>query len=69
MEYAHGSSGTVQQPGAGGPPTIDVRNANDLINALKPQNAGSKIRVMPGSYTVELPLVVPDARPSRARAG
>jgi len=58
MEDAHSSSNTVQQPGAGGLPPID--NPGDLIRALNPENAGRTIRVMPGTYEVGVPLLVPD---------
>jgi hypothetical protein len=60
MENAHGSSPTVQQDLGGGLPTIDVNNANDLIGALKPENAGRTIRVMHGTHQVGVPLLVPD---------
>jgi hypothetical protein len=60
MEDAHGSSATVQQDVGGGLPTIDVNNANDLINALKPENAGRTIRLLSPEHKVDKTLVVPD---------
>jgi hypothetical protein len=60
MEELHGSFGTLQQHGAGGPSTIDVDTTIELIDALKPQNAGKTIRVMAGIYKVNKTLVVPN---------
>jgi hypothetical protein len=59
MEYAYGSTGMVQQPGAGGPPTtIDVNTPDKLIDALNRATAGVTIRVRSGEYEVEKPLLV-----------
>ncbi len=60
MEDAHGSSGTVQQLGAGGPPTIDVKNTAELIDALDRAKADFTIRLKKGKYEVNKTLMVPD---------
>jgi hypothetical protein len=60
MEDAHGSSGTVQQPGASGPPTIDVATPAKLIEELNRATAGVTIHLRSGEYEVDQPLLVRD---------
>lgn len=54
------SRGTRGSADASTTPTITVSTSADLASALSAANAGTRIHLRAGSYTVDHPLIVPD---------